>query len=196
MCRLAQDMVLPVPLHQFCLSFCRVAVLLYACDLELSHTIWRALGSLHTFLLILIIEFCEEGSSASLYYHGLTHCWELAWLPISVSDESGEADIRMSTRFSRITTTDSEDSIRDCLGHELYMKFVSKRKSRNTTHLWRPPWRPIVMECCVVSASVVWRANFLVVISRCQDVHGLLVLMDTSTESVRVRLQSASDPPD
>lgn len=37
----------------------------------------------------------------TLYVHGLTHLWDLARLPIQLSDEAGEASLRVAKRFAR-----------------------------------------------------------------------------------------------
>ena len=38
----------------------------------------------------------------TLYIHGLTHIWDMERLPIQMSDEAGEAGLRMAARFAGI----------------------------------------------------------------------------------------------
>ena len=52
-------MLLPRLFHSCILSFCHIILLLYAVDLPMTQSLWRALGATHTFLVHLITEFAE-----------------------------------------------------------------------------------------------------------------------------------------
>ena len=89
-------MLLPLLFHSCILSFCHIIVLLYAIDPLISHSLWRALGATHTFLVHLIAEFAEEGCTNTPYFHGFSHVWFGDCLPIQFGDEAGEADLPMA----------------------------------------------------------------------------------------------------
>ena len=69
-------MLLPLLFHSCLLSFCHIIVLLYAVDLPISHSLWRALGVTHTFLVHLIADFSEQGCTNTLYFHGFNHVFQ------------------------------------------------------------------------------------------------------------------------
>lgn len=46
-------------------------------------------------LIHVLMERIELGCTCTLYCHGTTHVWDLPRLPISLSDEAGEAALRM-----------------------------------------------------------------------------------------------------
>ena len=95
------------------LSFCHILVLLYAVDLCISHSLRRALGAAHTFLVHLIAEFTAHGCTNTLCFHGFRHVWFGDRLPIQFGDEAGEADLRMAKRFAPVTSTKPTTSIED-----------------------------------------------------------------------------------
>ena len=134
----AQDCILPLPFHLLFLSFNHVVVLLYASDLGLPLGVWLAWGKLHVYPIHLIMECAESGSTATLYLHGLTHAFSQAHLPIQFSDEAGERDLRLGKTFATLTTTCPEDSIRETLTHERYIKFQARKSRRSQVHLWKP----------------------------------------------------------
>ena len=75
--RLAQDVALPLPYHVLFLSICYIVVLIYSCTLQIptsERCIW---GLLHVFLMHLILEYIEEGSTQTLYCHGMQHVFQL-----------------------------------------------------------------------------------------------------------------------
>ena len=89
----AQDCVLPLPFHLLFLSYCHVVVLLYASDTCLPHREWGAWANLHVYLIHLILEYAESGSTATVYLHGLSHVFAQPHLPIQFSDEAGKRDL-------------------------------------------------------------------------------------------------------
>ena len=62
-------MVLPLPFHSLDLLYCSMVHLCYGCT-QLSTCSWRAMGLLCTYLVHIILEFTEEGCTATLYMHG------------------------------------------------------------------------------------------------------------------------------
>lgn len=83
------------------------------------------------------MNFLEDGSTSTLYVHGLQHHFELPRLPvlvlhfasipvnISLSDERGESSLRLAKSFAKLTSTRNEEAIADIERHELYKMFNS-----------------------------------------------------------------------
>ena len=65
--RLAQDVALPLPYHVLFLSICHIVALIYSGTLQIPTSEWRSewriWGLLHVFLMHLILECSEEGST-------------------------------------------------------------------------------------------------------------------------------------
>ena len=96
----AQDCLLPLPFHLLFLSYCHVVILLYAPDTCLPPGEWGAWGNLHVYLIHLILEYAESGSTTTLNLHGLSHAFAQPHLPIQFSDEAGERDLRLGKTFA------------------------------------------------------------------------------------------------
>ena len=139
-------------------------VLLYASNADLPLGVWQAWGKIHVYLLHLIMEYAESGSTATLYFHGLTHAFGQPHLPIKYSDEAGEHDLRLGNTFPTLTTTCPEDSIRETRTHELYIKFQAGKRRRSQVQLWKPVQRALMLEQCVLSASPRCGARFVATI--------------------------------
>ena len=154
-------MLPPLLFHSYLFSLCHTILLLYAVDLPVGHSLWRALGVAHTFLVHLIAEFSEQGCANTLYFHGFSHVWFGDRLPIQFGDEAGEADLRMAKRFAPVTITEAT-TIEDGCRHELYMKFCKAKTKGGGVAFWWPVWRPIVFEQCVVGGNAVWQKIRLV----------------------------------
>ena len=148
--------ILPGLFRLLFLSFCHVVVLFYASDLGLPLGLWQASGKIYVYLIHLIMECAESGSTATLYLHGLTHAFPQAHLPIQCCNEAWECDLRLGTTFATLTTC-LEDSIKETLTHELYIKFWVRKSRQSQVHLWRPVRRALVLEQCGLSASPEWR---------------------------------------
>ena len=177
--------ILPCPVHQLFLSYCHIVVLLYS-SAQLVQQVWQVRGKLHTFLALLVAEYCEAGCTRTLYAHGLTHVWDLPRLPPVCSDEGGEAGLRIPKRFAPVTNTQNLASIEETLQHELYVKFVANLKKRSKVHMWHPTVRPIVLEQCVVLANAQWREGLLRVLRVWVDTPGCLVGMHAGTQSLKL----------
>ena len=106
------------------------AVLLYASDPKMPPVHWRAAGALHTFLALLVMELAEAGSTCTLSCHSLLHTWGLPVLSLCTSDEAGESNLRPSKHFAQVTSTVPDDTIHECLTHELYMKLLHTSATR------------------------------------------------------------------
>ncbi len=65
---------------------------------------WRLCGKLHVLLLHATMEYIEQGSTNTLYAHGLVHHFFNPTLGIFHSDEAGEAALRSAIRFARVTS--------------------------------------------------------------------------------------------
>ena len=75
---------------------------------------------------LLVMELGDGRSTCTLYCHLLLHTWGLPRLSECTSDEAGESNLRLSKHFTHVTSTVPNDSIRECLAHESYMKLVHK----------------------------------------------------------------------
>ena len=67
------------------------------------------------------------------------------------SDEAGERDLRVAKRYAPVTSTRQDASISESLKHELYQKFVQKKKKIPCAKIWAPVQRNVVLEvhgCC------------------------------------------------
>ena len=84
----AQGCVVPLPFHLLFLSYCHIVVLLYASDTCLPQGEWGAWGNLHVYLIHLILEYAEGGSTTTLHLDGLSHAFAQPHLPIQFSDEA------------------------------------------------------------------------------------------------------------
>ena len=123
--RLAQDVALPLPYHVLFLSICHIFVLIYSGTLQIPTSEWHIWGLLHVFLMHLILEYSEEGSTQTLYCHGMEHVFQLPRLPMGCTDEARERDLRLGKRFAHLTSTVADKSIEETLGHEMYVKFLA-----------------------------------------------------------------------
>lgn len=120
MSSLATSDALPPRYWHIPVVFCRLAHLLYSRTGPSTDT-WRHLGRLLTAVLILSVEAIERGSTRTMYFHGMTHIWDQPRLPVALSDEGGEASLRMASRFARVTSTQASSSSTDVLVHERFM---------------------------------------------------------------------------
>ena len=136
--RLAQDVALPLPYHVLFLSIGHIVLLIYSGTLQIATSEWRIGGLLHVFPMHLILEYSEEGSTQTLYCHGMEHVFQLPRLPMGCTDEAGERDLRLGKRFAHLTSTVADKSIEETLGHEMYVKFLGRRARRCEVHLWHP----------------------------------------------------------
>ena len=141
---------------------------------------------LRVFLMHLVLKYSEEGSTQTLYCHGLEHVFQLPPLPIGCTDEAGERHLRLGKRFASLTYTVADKSVEDTLGHEMYVKFFGRRARRSEVHLWQPERRGVVLERCVVSASPMWRAVFKRFLGKVLQDHTFKCHMHVATQSVYI----------
>ena len=92
-------------------------------------------GKIHVYPIHLIMEYAESGSTTTLYLHRLTHAFSQAHVPIQSSEEAGERNLCLGKMFATLTTTCPEDSIRETLTHELYIKFKVRKSRPSQVHL-------------------------------------------------------------
>ena len=116
------DCIFSLPFHMLFLSYCHVVTLLYSPGTGLPQEVLEAWRKMHVFLLHLILEYAEHGSTATTYLHGLSHAFAQLHLPIQFSDEVGERDLRLGKTFATLTTLCAEDNIRETLSHEIFIK--------------------------------------------------------------------------
>ena len=131
--RRAQDVALPLRYHVLFLLICYIVVLIYGGTLQIPTSEWCIWGLLHVFLMHfileyndlmhLILEYSKEGSTQTLYCHGMEHVFQLPRLTMGCSDEAGERDLRLGKRFAHLTFTVADKSIQETLGHKMYVKF-------------------------------------------------------------------------
>ena len=125
--RLAGGMVLPLPFHSLALAFCHMVHLCYGCT-NVATPAWRAMGLVYTYIVHIIPEFAEEGCTTTLYMRGWSHTWFNPRTPMLYSDEAGKRDLRVAKRFVLVSSTRQDGSISESLKHELYDKFLRKKK--------------------------------------------------------------------
>ena len=66
----------------------------------------------------------------------------------------------MAKRFAPVTSTEPTMSIEDGWRHEPHTKFCAAKAKGRGVWFWRPVWRPIVFEQCVVGGNAVWQKIF------------------------------------
>ena len=182
--QLVQDVALPLPYHVLFLSIYHLVVLIYSSSLQRNTKKWRIWGMVHVFLMHLVLEYSEEGSTQTLYCHGLEHVFQLPWLPIGCTDEAGERDLRLGKRFASLRSNVADKSIAQTMGHEMYVKFLGCRARRFEVHLWHPERRGVVMEQCVVSAPPMWRAVFERLLGKVLQDDTFKCYMHVATQSI------------
>ena len=57
-----------------------------------------------------VLEYSEEGSTQTLYCHGLQPVFQLHPLLIRCTDEAGERNLRLDKRFASVTSTVADKS--------------------------------------------------------------------------------------
>ena len=134
------------------------------------------------------MELAEGGSTSASYCHSVLHTWGLSRLSVHTSDEAGESKLRRSKRFARVTSTVPNDSIRECLTHELYMKLVHTSATRRQGRLWRPERRPIILEPCIFGAGTTWREGIVHVLTLWMAIPEATLYMDEATHGLKLGL--------
>ena len=196
--RLARGMVLPLPFHSLVVAFCHMVHLCYGCN-NLATVTWQAMGMLYTYIVHIIPEFAEEGCTATLYMHGWSHTWFNPRTPMLYSDEAGERDLRVAKRYAPVTSTRQDASISESLKHELYQKFVQKKKKIPCAKIWAPVQRNVVLEACMVAANAVWHVVFQRLLEHLlhfQDGGGCSLYMHPDTRSVKCAFPGANPESD
>ena len=134
------------------------------------------------------MELAEGVSTCTLYCHSLLHTWGLSRLFVHTSDEAGESNLRLSKRFACVTSTLPNESIRECLTHELYMKLVHTSATWHQGRLWRPERRPIILEPCFFGAGTAWRKGMVHVLTLWMAIPEATLYMDEGTHSLKLGL--------
>ena len=160
--------------------------MLYAVDLPIGHSLWRALGATHTFVVHLIAQFAEQGCTNALYFHVSSHVWLGDRPPVQFGDETGEEDLRIAKRFAPVTSTEPSTSNKDGWKHELYTKFCKAETKGRGSLFWRPIWRPIIFEQCVIGGNAVWQKNFLRLVDTLVQAPECCLLIHRATQSLRL----------
>ena len=184
--RLAHHVALPLPYHVLFLSICYIIVLIYSGTLQIPTSEWCIWGLLHVFLMHLILEYSKEGSTQTLYCHGMEHVLQLPGLTMGCSDEAGERDLRVGNWFAHLTFTVADKVIQETLGLKMYVKLQGRRARRSEVHFWQPERRGMVLEQCVVSASPMWRAVLGRFLANVLENNTLRCYMHMSTQSVYI----------
>ena len=134
------------------------------------------------------MELAEGGSTCTLYCRSMLHTWGLSILSLHTSDEAGERNLRLTKRFARVTSTVPDDSICECLTHELYMKLVHTSATRRQGRLWRPERRPIILEPCIFGAGIAWREGMVHVLTLWMAIPETILYMDEGTHRLKLGL--------
>ena len=114
------------------------------------------------------------------------------------SDEAGEPDLRVAKRYAPVTSTRQDASIRGSLKHELYKKFLRKKKNIPTPKIWAPLHQNLVLEACMVAANALWQTVFerLWHLMTCQEAGGCKLYMHPATKSVKCTFPGAEPETD
>ena len=144
------------------------------------------------------------------HLHRKWHALDQPRLPASLSDEAGEASLRLHKRAQAILSTDPDGCQRDVLLHELYIKFVSKDKTNKRVspsvtksfcncfchlllcncghclfyHLWKPTLRTVVLEGCI-TCHALWRGAISRLVSEWKDTTTVSLSMHPFSCSLR-----------
>ena len=62
-----------------------------------------------------------------------THVFQLERLPVSLSDEAGEASLRMDMRMARVASTNADAASEEITRNELYRTLICQRTIKKTT---------------------------------------------------------------
>ena len=143
---------LPLPFHSLVPAFCHMVHLCYGSN-HLATVTWQAMGMLYTYIVHIMDEFAAEGCTATLFMHGWSHKWFNPRTPMLYSDQAGERDLRTAKRHGPVTSTRQDVSITESLKHELYQKFVQKRRKIPCAKIWVLVQRNVVLEACMVAAN-------------------------------------------
>ena len=196
--RLAGGMVLPLPFHSPVSAFCHIVHVCYGCA-ALATAAWLAIRLGYTYIVYIVPEFAEQGCTATLYMHGWSHTWFNPRTPMLYSDEAGERDLQVAKRYAPVTTTREDASISENLKHELYEKFLRKKKKITTAKIGAPVHWNLVLEACMVAANAFWQTAFqrlLRHLMTCQEAGGCKLYMHPAANSVKCTFPSAETESD
>ena len=166
---------------------------------NLATVTWQAMGVLYTYIVHIIPEFAEEGCTATSYMHGWSYTWFNPRTPMLYSDEAGERDLGVAKRYAPVTSTRQGASISDSLKHELYQKFVQKKKKIPCANIWAPVQLTVVLQACMVAADVVWHVVFQRLLEHLlhfQDAGGCSLYMHPDTRLVKCTFPGANPESD
>ena len=96
------------------------------------------------------------------------------------SDEARERDLRVAKRYAPVASTRHDANIIQSLKHELYEKFLRKKKKIPTAKIWALVHRNFVLEACMVAANAMWQTVFqrlLRHLMTCQEAGGCKLYM-------------------
>ena len=113
--------------------------------------------------------------------------------------EAGERDLRVPKRYAPVTSTRQHASLSESLKHELYEKFLRKKKKIPTAKIWARVHRNLVLEACMVAANAMWQIVFrrlLRHLMTCQEASGYKIYMHPATDLVRCKFPSAQPESD
>ena len=105
----------------------------------------------------------------------------------------------MAKRYAPVTSTGQDASISESLKHELYGKFLRKKKKIPTAKIWAPVHGNPVLEACMVAANALWQTVFrrlLRHLMTCQEAGGCKLYMHPATNSVKCTFPSAEPESD
>ena len=98
-----------------------------------------------------------------------------------------------------VTSTRRDASISESLKHELYERFLRKKKKIPTVKIWAPVHRNLVLEACMVAANALWPTVFqrlLRHLMTCQEAGGCKLYMHPAIDSVKCKFPSAEPESD
>ena len=98
----------------------------------------------------------------------------------------------MGKRLALVTLTEPTTSTEDGCRHELYTKFCKGKTKGRGVAFWRPLWRPVVFQQCVVGGNAGWQKFLFQLVDTLVKVPDCTVLMPSATESLRLAYNGAT----
>ena len=92
----------------------------------------------YAFIVHIILEFAEQGCTATLYMLGCSPTWFDPRSPILYADVAGESDLRPAKRYAPVTDTRQDATMSESLKRYLYHKFLRKKKRIPSAKIWIP----------------------------------------------------------
>ena len=115
------------------------------------------------------------------------------------SAEGGERDLWVAKRYAPVTSTRQDASIIESLKHEVYEKFLRRKKKIPTAQIWAPVHRNLILEACMVATNALLQTIFQHMVRHlmtCQEAGSCKSHMHPATNSVKCTFPGANPETD